>query len=223
MNATRQRALAALAAPSRGRLLEVLRRSNRPLGIRELAGELGLHPNTVREHLRQLIEAGLVSRSVSPPAGRGRPSLRFVANADSAVDEDPQPYRALAGILAEELESRPDGAASAKVAGERWGRAMAATMPPARTTSAAMGAMVTLLDAMGFGPDAPDSPGEPIPLRRCPFGALPVGREGVICGVHLGLMRGALHQMEAPLQATRLEPFVRPDLCLAHFRSRADG
>ncbi|MGB8209810.1 MAG: hypothetical protein WCF69_19820, partial [Mycobacterium sp.] len=34
------------------------------------------------------------------------------------------------------------------------------------------------------------------------------------------LMRGALETWQAPLTADRLDAFVEPDLCLAHFARR---
>jgi predicted ArsR family transcriptional regulator len=163
-----------------------------------------------------------VVRDVAPAAGRGRPGLRFSADPD-AGDEDPAPYRALARVLADQLSDRPDAARAATAAGERWGRAMAASMPAAHTPEQAADRMISLLAEAGFAPDAPERPTDPIPLRACPFGTLAVGRESVICGVHLGLMRGALAELDAPLDATRLDPFVRPDLCLAHLAARAHG
>jgi hypothetical protein len=36
-------------------------------------------------------------------------------------------------------------------------------------------------------------------------------------------MQGALRAMAAPLDATGLDPFVTPDLCLAHFAGRSNG
>jgi predicted ArsR family transcriptional regulator len=37
--------------------------------------------------------------------------------------------------------------------------------------------------------------------------------------VHLGLMQGALTAMRAPVTVDRLDPFVEPDLCVAHLAS----
>jgi len=65
-----------LAGASRSRLLAVLQRATEPMGIRELANAVDLHPNTAREHLDRLVAAGLVTREAAPPSGRGRPSLR---------------------------------------------------------------------------------------------------------------------------------------------------
>jgi len=41
----------------------------------------------------------------------------------------------------------------------------------------------------------------------------------IVCGVHLGLMRGVLAEQSAPVAAERLEPFVEPNLCIAHLRT----
>lgn len=56
----------------------------------------------------------------------------------------------------------------------------------------------------------------PIPLRHCPFQNLAEQHGEVICSVHLGLMQGALTAMRAPVTVDRLDPFVEPDLCVAH-------
>src|ERR1019366_6455400 len=73
-----------LAGMSRARLLTVLGRSARPMGVRELAEAVELHPNTVRQHLDQLVEAGLAVRDTAPPICRGRPAPRYAAEPGSA-------------------------------------------------------------------------------------------------------------------------------------------
>lgn len=204
-----------LAGISRSRLLAVLHRTTEPMTIRDLADAVDLHVNTAREHLDQLIVAGLVTREAAAPNGRGRPSLRYLAS-PAAREEDPQAYRALAGTLAAEMARRPDAATAAANAGERWGRAMAAGQPRASSQSDAVDRLVDLLDDAGFAPDRPVAENETIRLRRCPFGSLARERRDVVCGVHLGLMRGALDELGAPFDGVRLEPFVEPSLCLAH-------
>ena len=52
-------------------------------------------------------------------------------------------------------------------------------------------------------------------MRPCPFLELAREHQDVICPIHLGLMRGALAELGARTRATKLEPFVRPDLCVA--------
>lgn len=191
------------------------------MGVRELADAVDLHSNTAREHLDQLVSAGLVTRDRSEPNGRGRPALRYTATPGG--DDDPSAYRVLAGVLATELARRPDANGAAQAAGERWGHAIAMGRDRAATSSDAVQRLVDLLDESGFAPDPASRPGEPIRLHRCPFGALARERGDVVCAVHLGLMRGALRELGAPLDAVRLEPFVEPDLCLAHVAARTGG
>ena len=211
-----------LASATRSGLLATLRRAGRPFAVRELAVAHGLHPNSVREQLALLVEAGLVVREVAPPAGRGRPSLRYRARADDDAFEGPA-YRVLAGVLADQLARLPDATSASLEAGVRWGRSMIAGTPGATVETDAVDRLVELLDQAGFAPEAPTLPGEPIRLHHCPFENLARERGNVICGVHLGLMRGALAELGAPIDAVGLDPFVRPDLCVAHLGARTDG
>jgi predicted ArsR family transcriptional regulator len=208
-----------LAGLTRSRLLAVLRQADGPVGVRELAETVGLHPNSVREQLDQLVDAGLVVRSIAPPAGRGRPGLRYVGVPE---DEDPDPnaYRELARVLADQLGLQPDLVAAATGAGQRWGRTMAADVAPTPAAADAVDCLVTLLDDAGFAPKRLIAAGDSIRLRHCPFGPLVQEHQAVVCDVHLGLMRGALRQLGAPLDAVRLEPFVAPDLCVAYLEPR---
>jgi predicted ArsR family transcriptional regulator len=204
-----------LAGITRSRLLAVLRNAGNPLGVRDLADALGLHPNSVREQLEPLVAAGLVTRSTGAPHGRGRPALRYAADR-AIVDDEAAPYRELARVLADELASRPDATARAVDAGERWGREVAATDAPRPVgEDDALARLVKLLDDNGFAPERDAGDGR-IALHRCPFGPLARERADIVCGVHLGLMRGALRDLGAPYDGVRLEPFVAPNLCLAH-------
>ena len=56
---------------SRARVLDLLRAAGGPLGVQEVAGQAGLHPNTARFHLDALVEAAW------PPGNRcpGRPRV----------------------------------------------------------------------------------------------------------------------------------------------------
>ena len=59
-----------------------------------------------------------------------------------------------------------------------------------------------------------------IGLRHCPFLELAETRSEIVCPVHLGLMQGAMEAWHSPVAVDRLEPFVEPDLCLAHLSSQ---
>jgi len=205
-----------LAGISRSRLVAALREADGPLDIRELADAVGLHPNTTREHLERLVAAGLVERETMRPVGRGRPAFRY--RAARQLDEAAA-YRALASVLATALAHRPDAGSSAAAAGEVWGQTVARSrgasrMPGEPVTDDPIDKLVEVLDDAGFAPQRGGQRGE-IELHRCPFGELADDQGDVICGVHLGLIRGALRELGGPLDAISLEPFVGPDLCVA--------
>jgi predicted ArsR family transcriptional regulator len=213
------RAHRVLAGASRVRVLEKLRARGTAVTAPELAEQLGLHPNTVRLHLDQLAGAGLVTARPEPRPGPGRPRLLYSAVASPAPPTEEEGYRTLAGILADHIEATAaQPAEEAAGVGRAWARSLAGTAPAAQVPpdpDAATEHLVRLMDGLGFAPSATGA-GGPIELHRCPFRQVAEQHSRVVCGVHLGLMQGALDEISAPLRATRLEPFVRPGLCLAH-------
>ena len=58
--------------------------------------------------------------------------------------------------------------------------------------------------------------GDRVLIRRCPFDDVATDYEEVVCQVHLGLVRGALAEFDAPVAADWLKPRVKPDLCIVH-------
>jgi predicted ArsR family transcriptional regulator len=52
-------------------------------------------------------------------------------------------------------------------------------------------------------------------MRRCPFHDLAEANPALVCGVHKGLVSGALEELGSDLRVEGLDVFVRPDLCVA--------
>ena len=211
----------ALADPSRARILAEL--ADGPLDARDLAGRVGLHVNTVRVHLNALVEAGLVSAETVPPQGRGRPRVAYQATA-AAADDGGRRYRLLAEILTA-LVARfgPEAAEQLEEIGEAWGHYLVESPPPFASLSdeEAVERLVRLLAEVGFQPQLEQKArARQIHMRPCPFLELARAHQDVICPIHLGLMRGALSELGAKTRATKLEPFVRPDLCVARLAAR---
>jgi predicted ArsR family transcriptional regulator len=208
------------AGPAGGRrgrrldVLDVLRSATAPLSIVAIAGELGVHPNTVRLHLEALVREGRVEQVEPDRRGPGRPPLLFraIGGMDPA---GPRQYRLLAEILTENLARGPDPADRAVSAGRAWGDQLAQTRSaePAAPTER----LVALLEELGFAPEYhAGGRGGQIDLRSCPFLEIAEHRAQVVCPVHLGLMRGALSAWDAPVTVDRLEAFAEPDRCIAH-------
>lgn len=209
-------ASAALSGP-RARVLELLQRQTGPATIAELAGELGVHANTVREHLDALVGRGLATRQVAPARGRGRPAWTYLA-APHAVEPDPRvrDYAGLATALAAHIaRTSADPAADALAAGTAWGRELAAERsvgPAGRGQVGARREVVGLLDELGFDPQ-PDARVTTAALRRCPLLDAARRHPDVVCQVHLGIVRGALEVLGGEPAGTRLVPFAEPGAC----------
>ncbi|MDN5805479.1 MAG: transcriptional regulator [Microlunatus sp.] len=220
-------------------VLVELRAAGKPLPIVDLADRLGVHPNTIRFHLADLIDRGQVER-VGPRRGSpGRPAHRFRA-APRMDRQGPRRYRLLAEILVNDLASAPDGAARSVAAGRAWGATVADTSgadtsgadtseagtSEAGTTEA--DAMVSrrdpwgedptpklmaAMDDLGFAPER-GADAATIILRHCPFLELAETGPSVVCAVHLGLVQGMLDSWRAPETVDRLEAFAEPNGCL---------
>jgi predicted ArsR family transcriptional regulator len=205
--------------PDRRReVLDLLRSAGTSMSILDVARRVGLHPNTVRFHLQALESTGQVERVDSTHSGPGRPPLLFRAH--RGMDPaGPRNYRLLAEVLVAGMGTDSDSRAEAVAAGQAWGTRLVSTEadePPA-TDDEATSRLVGLLDDVGFSPERRVAAGGgQIGLHHCPFLDLVPAHTGVVCPVHLGLMQGALAGMGATVTVDKLEPFVEPDLCLAH-------
>lgn len=211
---------------TRSRILQTLRQATERVGVKELAELLGLHANTVRFHLDRLVGEGAVARHTEPPGRPGRPRLTFTAVAPPGTHGDRRDYRMLTEILVSYVSGRmPDAAAAAKEAGREWGRYLTERPGPHRRTGEtdAVRELMRILDDIGFAPELPRSEeGREIWLRHCPFLEVAKEHRDVVCGVHLGLMQGALEEMRATTTADRLEPLVEPSLCIAQLRRQVE-
>ena len=211
---------------SRERVLAVLQNSGQPLGVGDIAAQVDLHPNTARFHLDALVEAGLATRVSEDRDVPGRPRALYAASPDSSR-VGRRSYRLLAEILASYLaghEEHPELAA--RQAGEAWGHFLADRPRPFQRTTAAGATdqLVDVLDSIGFAPEAvTQGRAQEILLHQCPFREVAEAHREVVCSIHLGLMQGVLAELDAPLDATRLDAFVEPGLCVARLATRSDA
>jgi predicted ArsR family transcriptional regulator len=127
-------------------------------------------------------------------------------------------YQLLAKILLSQLSTSPDASATAEAAGRNWGGYLVDHIPPPRQPTAAEATqrLTAMMTDLGFAPEPDAESGERIRLRHCPFLELAEEYSPTLCPLHLGLMRGALTELRAPIAATSLVPFAEPDACIVH-------
>ena len=179
-----------------------------------LGAVTSLHPNTLREHLESLESRGSVRRRRADPSGRGRPAWLYESTGTSTASRAAE-YAGLATALASVIARHsPDPRGEALEAGQNWGHALARTkgLPHGRGAASVRRGMVALLSDLGFSPE-PSARATSVRLTRCPLLEAARAEPNIVCGVHLGIVRGALQEWGASSQNAELLPFSEPGAC----------
>ena len=196
----------ALAQPTRARLFSLLGELRRPAGTDELARRLELHPNGVRLHLERLEEAGLVLREREQQA-RGRPRDTWSIDPQAQPGGDPPTaYAELGRWLVRAISAGGTRVRDVEATGRQIGRELA----PQSTGASAEERVHGVLVAMGFQPRRRLDPEGKLTycLDNCPYRAVVRERQSVVCGLHRGLTRGLLDEIDPK---TKLSAFVPRD------------
>lgn len=161
-------------------VLRALRELGGSRTVKELAGELDQHPNTVREHLDALVRTDFVLAVSSKPEGRGRPAIRYRANPARGSRE--RAYVDLAIELSRVVGTLPDAERAAVGLGRDWAGRMINQDPDSLADG-----VFGWLRRQGFSPEQ-NGPDEVI-LRQCPFIEAARQQPGVVCAIHLGVLQ----------------------------------
>ncbi len=221
-----------LASPVRRSLVDSLGREGAtPAGpgpgltAAQLAERVGLHVTTVRFHLDRLEAAGIVRGEFTTAFGVGRPR-KVYALAARVPSEPPAPevLAKLTGLLAESF----GGHLTPEQAGAEWARHHLRLEDTGPATTAGewltrVGQLVDVLTQWGYTPELTTSEGGRacrIDLAHCPFHDLARANTDVVCGIHQGLLAGAMQQMGEHDVEVSLQPFAGPDLCHARVATR---
>ncbi len=236
---------------ARAGILDVLIGQPEPCTVGALSALTRQHPNTIREHMDGLVADGLALRSRALAQGRGRPPWLYSVTPDAGSDQEARDYAGLASALAAQIvRTSGQPRADAIEAGRLWGRDLvrrpavvdadatdkespvpnnAERPSPVPNTVRARGdvarrrEVVTLLEELGFAPK-PDSRVGVIKLLRCPLLEAAHRYPDVVCGVHLGIVRGALDELGSDpdrTERTALQPFSEPGACRLDLLPRA--
>jgi len=164
--------------PARRRIADLLRsRRSGFLTVDEVAAAQHIHRTVAFEHLEALVSTGLATK-VSVKGGRGRPANAYrYAGRPIELSYPPQQTRLLAEVLA-----RATGAALAHETAREFGRKM--------------GGLDRLQGDYEVGTES-------IHAGTCIFDSVCASSRDVVCGVHAGLIEGA---MEAAGRSVALTP-----------------
>lgn len=212
---------------AREQLLRTLEAQTAPVSVGALSRATGLHENTVRGHLDQLLADGHATRAPAPAEGRGRPAWLWRPTRHGPAS----PYAALASVLAETIaRTSPHPAETAHEAGLSWGRRLLPDLPVGPGLRTDRERVLRVMEDQGFDPA---DEGEHIALRRCPLLEAAQQHPEVVCAVHRGLVDALLDPAEAeagaadadgspagadasrPAARSRAElvPFAAPAIC----------
>lgn len=199
-------------------MLRTVEAQRSPVSVAAIGRATGLHENTVRGHLDQLLTDGHVTRARASAEGRGRPAWLWRPTRYGPAS----PYAALAGVLAGTIaRTSADPAATAREAGRSWGAELAADLPETTPPATARDVVTDAMAAQGFDPE---DDGAQIVLHRCPLLEAASRHTEVVCSVHRGLIAGLLERapgIDGPLPEVELLPFAAPGQC--HLRLRDAG
>lgn len=187
----------------RARIFGALRALKRWARIEELAGDLGVHPNSVRVHLAVLEDAGLVDRK-SVPSGTGRPHFEWCVAAGALVyGPSPRAYDDLARWLARALETN---VSPRRV--EAVGRDIGREVAPQRAEGQSLAeALEIAFASMGFQPQFDATKGQPAyTLGSCPYLDAATEQPNIVCPLHKGITAGLLDALDPEASLERFVP-----------------
>lgn len=167
-------------SPKQNLVLSTLREFPHGTSAADLAARLGMHANTVRGHLEELLAHKAVSQHSAPAQGRGRPTLIFHARVPDtrAVAQE---YINLIGHLAQAIEPE-----QAREVGRRW----AQSEGPGTVEE-----LVEKLQELGFHPQLREKD-HALDLRACPFIKDSTPPHPSVCGMHEGFFQEFLSAPE---------------------------
>jgi predicted ArsR family transcriptional regulator len=188
-------AVAMLDEPTRRLLYEHVTHLQEPATRDEVAAALGLPRATVAFHLDRLVDEGLLETSYARRSGRsgpgaGRPA-KLYRRSDRTIEISlpERRYELAAQLLAAAVEDAQRDGVDPGTALER--RASSLGVERARTVTEAdwQQRLLTILETHGF---EPETSGDTIVFRNCPFHALAQRHTELVCHMALWLVNGIL-------------------------------
>lgn len=187
----------ALAAPTRSAILDLLRQRG-PLSAKEVAEEIGVHPNVARGHLDLLVQAGLaVFGWKRHPAG-GRPSKLYEAGPTRSEEGGSLVADLLATLIEESVPNFTMARPLATKTGSRLGRRFRphegelTFEEQIHALQRALGAVSGAIRIADHGEDWIE-----IEDRDCPFRSIASAHPDLACSLDKALKEGVMEALGA--------------------------
>ncbi|MEV0428433.1 helix-turn-helix domain-containing protein [Micromonospora sp. NPDC050495] len=213
----RWNAMAALVDRSRRALYDYVCRADHPVTREEAAAAHGMSRNLTAFHLDKLVESGLLRAHYETPAdqprGRGRTPKVYEAAGDGlAITVPERRYELIAEILADAVAEDPhDAPEAARRHARQRGRDLGVRIREADED------LVGVLAGLGF---EPESLGDQVLLRNCPFHALAARQTALVCGLNHAFLGGLVDGAGRTDLLPRLAP--RPGACCVRLDATPD-
>ncbi|WP_105567483.1 helix-turn-helix transcriptional regulator [Microbacterium halophytorum] len=171
--------------------------------ITELCDATGLHQNTVREHLKRLIDGGYVIAAPEHAGTHGRPRSLYTVvtgepEASSMIARERVAAAARRGDLMRRVLHEPESKLGTEATHQ-------------------LDALIEDLEDSGFEPHIDEIALE-IDLSPCPHAAALPEHRPVLCQVHLSLMQSVLNEAGGPLSADSILEAKTPEECTVRLR-----
>jgi len=202
----------------RTNIIQVLRDSKTALSVVQVAGIVGIHPNTARFHLESLVEAGLASRESEVTNRRGRRQVLYTGTLPNQTHERAQGYRLLSQILTGVILAKSQNASTDLYeAGLEWGVYLTSRPVPFETLGEDEIAQRVMdkLDALWFAPELVPTPRSHLVLHNCPFSDTASRYPGLVCWLHGGMINGSLRELRSSQRVVELQPSLVDHRCVA--------
>ncbi len=181
-------------SPKQREVLSVLQKFPQGARAAEVAKKMGMHVNTARGHLDELVNAGAVRVVTAPAQGRGRPSLIFqvrVPDNRSVAEEYVTLISVLIKALADKEQLNDYASEQARELGREWAKTAASSHG-----AEALGSLHRMMREMGFDPvtsaEQFDQEGRTdVELHACPFVTAGVEPSPYVCAIHDGYLEQA--------------------------------
>jgi predicted ArsR family transcriptional regulator len=202
--------LDAVADPIRLRIARCLAERG-PLSVPELAGATAVHANTVRAHLAELTDAGIVATD-SERRGRGRPRIRYALTSDwTPTDEG---FRGLAELLCAALIRGGADRQKLHALGAEWGRYLLGRPGDADFRHE----LPRALEALGFQARVARNR---LHLSGCPCPLVSPEKPELVCGLADSVIEGVLSGTDSGLKLADAQHHPARRSCHATLRRAA--